>query len=405
MRRTMPTRYLVRLYSLVDRSLVAVFDDFNSLTVEKRLNGISTHTLSMDSRDPRVALFELDALVQVQRNVPEAGIDWATEYIGFHRTPQYQLTEGGRHLFTSYGRSLEDLLNRRALLYFAPYLKSGPADDVMKSYVNENLGPLAVTPNRLRNGVVAGFAVAANESLGPTWEGSRAYRNLLEIVKDISSASHVDFSIEPTALGTEFRTYFPQRGVDRSVTANPAGSGRPSLIFSPEFGNMANVNYIKSRTEEATTVLVTGAGVMAARNYYIESSAALADSPINDIEITHDARNETVFGGLVYVAHQELEQNAAQESISFDAVQTPAAVYGRDYFMGDIVTVRFADANVQFDKKILGLNINVADGKETIRFAFGDTEPVPLTDPEALRLTIQRIIERLRAIEYGTSIQ
>lgn len=359
----------------------------------------------MNSRDDRVNLFELDALVQVQRDVPEMGIDWATEYIGFHRTRQFQLTEGGRHIFTSYGRSLEDLLRRRALLYFAPYQKTGPADDVMKQYVRENLGSLAVTPARLRNGAISTVGVAANSSSGPQWEGSRAYRNLMEILLDISATSSVDFSMEIAPPGIEFRTYFPQKGVDRTITANPPGSGRPALIFSPEFGNMANVSYIKSRTEEATTVLVTGAGVQAGRNFYVESSPAIADSPINDIEITHDARNETVFGGLVYVAGKELAENAAQESFSFDVVQTPACFYGRDYFVGDKVTVRFADAGIEVDKKILGVNITVADGRESLKMVFGDVTPTPLTDREALERVIQQLIARIRAIEYGTSVQ
>jgi hypothetical protein len=163
-----PAQYQVRLLD-TSGSQVAVFDNPNSVYYFKRTNDFSYHTISIPLSDPRYKLFTTDAIVEVWRRIP-GGI-WYVEYAGFHRTDQAQFTDPGSQNYTSYGRGYEDLLHRRSILYYsgtAGASKSGTVDDVAKAYVRENVGSLATVVNgRIQSGVISGFTVAANVSLGP----------------------------------------------------------------------------------------------------------------------------------------------------------------------------------------------------------------------------------------------
>ena len=69
-----------------------------------------------------------------------------------------------------------------------------------------------------------------------------------------------------------------------------------------------------------------------------------------------------------------LEALQAKEVFSFSALQLPALLYGRDYFLGDLVTARYKA--IEQNKKIIGIIISVQNGIETIKLELTD---VPLT--------------------------
>lgn len=388
-------RYECRLYDW-HGGLLSVFDTWRSLSASIKINGVSSHQFAIDSNDPRVPLFKKDYFFQIRRS--NDILDWHTLYLGFHRTPQYQISPDGYEIFTSYGRSLEDLLRRRSLAYYAPYSKTGPADTVMKSFVNENAGPGAISP-RFRNGQLLNFTVQASFGLGPQWTGERTYRNLLDIVTEISLVSGVDFAVVPNPnIGTfQFRTYFPL-GTDRTVT-----TGTTPHIFSPAFGNVAVPDFTTSATEEATTIIALGSGQEGFRTKLIGSDLiASGATPWSDIELIRDARNEETVAGLQSIINTELLKNAAKENLTFDVIQTPASTFGVHYNLGDLITISFG--NVVRDKRILGVDINVAGPTNTLNFKFGDTEYLP-DDPTAVVVhVIRNLVKRMQSIEHSGTI-
>lgn len=400
--------YEVRLYN-TDGQMIALLDDWRSLTVEHRLNSFSTHQLSLDAKDPRAHLFQLDCFVEVLRSDPANNLSMYREYIGFHRTPQFSISADGYYIFTSYGRSLEDLLNRRSLLYRAPYEKSGAADDVMKGFVRENAGSQATVANgRIVDGTFIGFSVAANNGLAGTWQGQRSWRNLLDVVREISLANAVDFNVEYVAPAQfEFRTYYPQKGVDRTLT-----TGVVPHVFSAENGNARVPTYVHSRTEEITVVAIMGSGEEAARVVrVVEDTDHVTHSPWNRIELARDARNETTNAALDAVGRSELERLITDENFTFEVLETPASVYGRDYRLGDLVTtlLRVVDSNdvayqFQIDKKIVELSFTVAEDGESIRVRTGDLVSLGTGSIRDLEIVFHNIIRRLQVVENSGTI-
>lgn len=362
----MSTSAHIRLYN-TSGVLTAVFDDWRSLKVDHNSNEFSTHQLSLDWNDERIALFGTDCFVELMRSDTDLGLDWYQEYIGFHRTPQYQLTESGLKIFTSFGRGLVDLLQRRSILYPANSRyssKRGPAETVMHALVDENAGPRATKPPRLFDGVTRGLSLNVHAGRGPVWQGARAYRNLLEVLQEIALATSVDFDVVQIGPARfEFQTYYPQQGTDHTVGAN-------QITFAPEFANMINPSYVFSRTEEVTSVIVLGQGQESGRNVRQLNSDAANDSPWNKIEQTRDARNESTTSGLMAVARKELQALSAKENFSFQTSSIASFVYRRDFGLGDIMWARFGE--IVRRRKLTGVTLTIAQGKENISYEFSE---------------------------------
>jgi hypothetical protein len=360
-----PIGYQVRIYD-PDGVLQLVLEQFRACTIEHRTNLASTLTLSMFD-DPRiVSLFELDTLIEVRRQYPEAGLDWYTEFIGFHRTPQHQITEADSQIFTSYSRGLLDLIKRRSIRYYADTDGSAkgpaPADDVIKDYVRENAGPLATTANnRLTDGVTPGLAVAANLSQAAVYEGADAWRNLLEAITDIGEHNRVDFDV--VWLGGnqfEFRTYWPQRGTNRTA-------GTPTqMIFGIPQANMMNPSHTLSRTDEITSVLVLGPGEGPLRDTtLVEAPPVVVNaSPYNLIEQDQNASSEDRLAALIAIGNQVLYEKRALVNFTLNPIQTPYSAYHRHYFLGDIVTCQFG--GVVANVKIRAITMALSENQESI---------------------------------------
>lgn len=371
----MPADYLVNLYNTTGTK-IAIFDAWTSLTINHGVNNYSTHQFIMNGGDSRIELFTKDCLLEVVRRNQEYSVAWYTEYIGFHRTSQRQITETGRRLFTSYGRGLLDLINRRNILHFASSSgasKTGAAETVIKQFVDENAGPGAVTPPRLRAGALTGLTVQATAGLGATWTGSRAYHNLLEIIADIAGSSGLVFDVVRTGTLTFLFKVYEQEdrttmGLVPSTGLNAAGN--TPIIFAPEFGNMAVPSLTASATEEVTTVVVLGQGQEDNREFVVRQSAAIADSPWNDIEDSHDARQESTVAGLNSQGDEALHDQSAKENFNCNIIQTPSCAYGRDYFLSDLIEARFD--TIEREKQIIAITVNVANGEENISIELGD---------------------------------
>lgn len=361
--------YQVRVYDTTG-TLVLILDDWNSLYFYNRVSDYGYHTLSIGGDDDRYTEFVVDGLVEVLRRNEGAGVPWYREYLAFHRTGVHQMTDNGRQIFSSYGRGVEDLLHRRVVLWKAGVFTSPSgmaADNAMKEFVRYNAGSQATTGNgRIASGVTTGLTVAANLGAAPTWNGDRAYKNLLDVLHEINEAKLVDFDVTWTGgQNFLFSTYYPRKGTDRTG----AGSAAP-VVFSLEHANMSQAYLTESRMEEVTAVYVLGQGEDTDRTVVERTNTSeLAISPWNRIEFAHDARNQSTTAALNDIGDGHLLEHGLDKHLSFQVVPSLGSVYGRDYFVGDLVLAKFR--GVEEQRKITGVEITVSQGKENIRIHFG----------------------------------
>lgn len=363
----MATRYelLVRDHA---GTIVARFPAWRRLEYTLRLNAVDGTVLVLDDTPPpliatqsTVATLFCPTAEPVDRQIEVWRWDVAAtppiarycDCYAFHRTQVRQADSNGLGIFTSYGAGLNDLLARRGIWQYAGSAeadKSGAGETVIKAYVDENAGPGATSPPRVgASGVTTGLTIEADAAAGATWEGSRAWKGLLETVQEIANATALDFGVVKSGdAAFEFQVR-PIWGDDRSTTGLvPAtglnAAGNAPVIFALGFANMAIPTYSLNRTNEVNTVLVLGQGQESDRTVQqVTEAASITASPWNRREASRNANQESTTAGLTAVGESLLAELTPRESLTFQVLQTNACRYGREYFLGDLITARYGE--------------------------------------------------------------
>jgi hypothetical protein len=348
-----PQRYHLRVKS-PNGQLVAVLDDFVRLDYEHRLNDAGQLTLTLRGDDPRVELINLDGIIEVWRTGDDiSGTLWAVEFETLPRNFAYATDEKGVTTYTATCVGLNDLLARRVIAYKEGTVraeKSAPAETCMKAYVRENCGDLASTETavgRVVNGVMEGFSVEADGAHGATWNGARAFENLLDVIKEISAFAQIDFQVVSLGGGLfEFRTYPNQLGQDRTIIGlDPAtglnGAGNPPVVIDLNFGNAARMSYAFNRSNEINTVVVLGQGERSTRTVLVRQDAlTILASPWNQREAVRSTNQEFTYQ-LETFGDEQLLELSAKEELTFDPLEVPNTRYGTHFVLGDKITLRY----------------------------------------------------------------
>ncbi len=376
----MATRYQIRLLNQAGAQ-VGLLVEWRTLEYTKRVNRVGSYTLTLDGDGSVVDDFVLDGYVEILRRDIDASpsFGWTLDFEALQRTQQRATASNGLSTFLSSGGGYNNLLARRRILFRASTTgadKSGAGETVMKSYVNENAGPGAIAP-RLFDGVIPGFTIQVDGAAGATWEGSRPFRPLMDVLREIADATSVDFQVVGIGPATfEFQAQAKPIGIDRTnVGIDPSSglnaAGNAPVIFSLDLGNMQTPSYSLVRGAEVTAAIVLGQGVEGSREVIQRTSSAITDSPLNRIESVSNANEENTTAGLNSVGDAILDKLQAKEDFDFQTLQIPGLLYGRDYFLGDLVTARYK--TIERQKQIIGVTINVTEGVETITIELGDT--------------------------------
>jgi len=336
---------------------------YTDLKFTRQVNAPGFFSFSINTDHASFPYIVNDALVVIWRRNVAQGVGWYEEFSGLVRATQREYIN-----FDSLnvsGAGVLSLLNRRHILYYADtanrtLFTSVPAETIMKILVEYNAAASATVGNsRLRAGAISGLSVQANSALGNTLSLSCAYDNLLSTLQFISSpgGGGGDFDlIRSSGASYEFRWYTGQRGTDRTA----------SIIFALEYDNMAHPVYSINRFDQKTVAIVGGQGLTSSRTIAIRSGGDYSAGI--DIETFLDGRNESIAAALNSKGDIALEANANKiKSFSFDVLQVPSYFYGQHYFLGDLVSYRYAD--ISGSVKIFGVTAAIENdtGKENIQ--------------------------------------
>lgn len=244
--------------------------------------------------------------------------------------------EGGNKLKIS-GTSLEFLLDRRVI--WKQTVLSGNLQEAIKQLLDENVMNPEIDDR-------TGTNLIFQESTDPritelTVEAQFTGTSLYDAVKSLCEAENLGFKI---ILNDENQFVFSlYMGEDRSY----AQEDNPYVVFSPEFDNVVNSNYLESNSALKNVALIAGEGEGADRKTAIVGEARGWDRR----EIFIDARDisSTVDNKTITDAEytKQLEQRGLERLKEYIFVQTfegemettRGFVYGRDFFVGDTVQI------------------------------------------------------------------
>jgi len=375
------SRFKCVLRNVATFSKVAVFDSWLGLVYNNIVNGVGAYTITLSADDPRISLFELDGIFEIYRSTPGSAVPWYQEGIYLNRTPVEWIDDSGKKLYSHSGVGLNDLLARTEINYPAATIKSyklAPSETCMKEYVEENCGPsatMAIGNERESDGVLPNFEVELDSGYGIEWEGDKAFENLLETLQEIAKFSNIDFNVEWTESSGKFifKTFPDQLGLDRTTVGLIPSTGINShgnspVIFSMELGNVKNIKKTYDRGSEVNVVSVLGEGDGATREVQLRSLPSKLDSPWNRREVSRPKSGfeseMQIFGDGV------LADLSAKEVIEFAPLRQPSTLYGKHFFFGDKITVKFND--IDYHKRVSEVSNSVIDMEENPSFVFAD---------------------------------
>ena len=321
--------------------------------------------------------FERDSLFRIWRTPEGGGTSLEAAAIWFLREKEVDLNTG---IITFKCEDQMGLLRRRIVGYrsqtiLADHAIDGtndfrdPADDMMKDYVRENMGPNAVWPvggaPDTERDLEPRFVVAANESLAPIVSETASMKKVFDTLKTIRDkaravdGTEVFFDIKADLNGVfTFRTLIGSLGV--SQQGNIGG-----LIFSPENGSLTKATLTWDWSKEITYVY---AGVEGHTSSHDVQRFADPTSP-SRTTATYWNRIEEYLGVEDDTQIQQQAEaviNSARPKILLDAetVDTPDIIYGIHYFYGDSVWVQAG--GYKFLCHIHSMKNRVSDGGESL---------------------------------------
>ena len=302
---------------------VTVIDDASSVIWVQRLNEIGEFEIYIRASAERLKLFN-EGDVFITR--PDSEIAMYVEMVKLDTNE-----ETGDYLTVS-GRSAEVILSWRVVQF---QMFAGSSETV------ENIIRFLFVQKFITAGVGQISWLSIEEAHG--WEEGTTHqytgRSLEEIFNSLCVTYDYGFKLKWLGNGFEFQLY---KGTDRSFDQNV----NTYVVFSPEFENLGNTEYIKNTSEYANAAVIGGEGEGSERVFV--SIAEQGKSGFYFRQVYLDARNssqeelslDAYKEQLANDGKDQLEQLRVTAEYTGEVLNYNQYVYGVDYFLGDKVSTK-----------------------------------------------------------------
>lgn len=351
---------------------LAFCNDFVSLYYQSTVNAAGMAVITVPSTHALIPLLQDDLMVEIKFGYPNATngntYTYFVDFTGLYKDVQIATDRAGNKYYILYFVGAAEALARPIIAYAADTndmtrFVDIAADVIMKTIADYNCGASAVTASGRVRSVNRVWKFVGPALLGgqDTLSYSCAYGNVLEALKELARLARIDFAVarDPSATDTlKMTLYAGQMGTDRSTT----------IIFDLNLHNLGRASLNADRLREKTVAIVGGPGDGAARSIAIRTGANYTAT--NDYEIFVDARSNTA-AELNDAGDAKLAELRSLSKIDGEIIQSQGYMYGRDYRLGDKVSVRFS--GVTAVKKIVGVDVKFAEDSSTdISMRFED---------------------------------
>lgn len=250
-------------------------------------------------------------------------------------------SETGLHTTIS-GRSLESILDRRII--WDKTVLTGNFQNAIKKLLDENIINPADADRKISN---FKFVESTDSTIAAlTVDAQYTGDNLYTVIQDLCETNNIGFRVILNDNNEfEFSLY---NGKDRSFDQ----STNPYVIFSKDYTNIVNSNYIKSVQPMKNVTLVAGeeptANDWSSRKKLTVGTATGMErrelfTDARDLQSTDSNGNK--ISDADYTAQlkqrgaEKLLENTYDETFDGEVEAKQGYIYGKDFFMGDTVQV------------------------------------------------------------------
>lgn len=245
--------------------------------------------------------------------------------------------ETGNHI-TITGRSLESLLTRR--IVWKQRSLTGKLQNGIKTLLTENVISPSIADRKIENFV---FEESTDERITAlTIDAQYTGDELYDVISKLCKEHDIGFKI--TLNDNKQFVFKLYMGADRSYDQTE----NPYVIFSPNFENIVNSNYLESKSALKNVTLIGGEGEGSKRKYTTVGKASGLDrrelfTDARDISSTKE--DDTTMTTKEYNAllqqrgSEKLAENVDITSFEGEIETTMMFRYREDFFDGDIVQI------------------------------------------------------------------
>jgi len=342
-------------------------EDWTYLSFTQKLNDSNFHQIRFDLSplDPKTEFLRemvgTDNIIEIWRYDLITGVRKKV-YEGFNRTIVDQARVTGTLIFNLYGSGYTELLKRRQVvppIGLEAEEHEGPAETVAKQFVWNNM----FSPQYVRR-AVKGLEIEPDLARGNTVSFRYRYVNLFTVITNCAEQGDIDFGI---VAGPEKGQYVfearPLWGSDRRQF-NPEGN--PPTIFSLDLGNMSIPINSENTSEEVNALFVGGVGDGVARLIReVAYTERVEASPWNRREGFYDVQDGDTVEILRSEGAKELMARRAEDTLTFNVLETASCRWLVHWELGDLVTAFYAGK--RFDKQIKEVSVTVTGAGESQR--------------------------------------
>lgn len=238
------------------------------------------------------------------------------------------------NFITVSGRSAESYLDRRIIRY------QTNINDTVENGIRQLIDENAVNPkNELR--IIPNLSLGDSQGFEESLKMQITYDNLYETIVNLCQSHGYGWKVELIGGQLIFNLY---KGVDHSYSQ----SSNPYVIFSPEFDNLINSNYVTDSTEYKNFAYVLGEGEglsralrtvpnsmpsgLELRELYVDAD----DLTTNDGEISVKEYGEILYARGI----EKLNDCKTTDAFEGEVNSNISYQYKKDYNLGDIVQVK-----------------------------------------------------------------
>lgn len=306
---------------------IAVIDNASSVIWVKRFNAVGEFEIYIKASAELYSL--LDGDIFITRD--DSNVGMYVEKIQLNTD-----AENGDYLTIS-GRSAECILDWRIIQRYVYKSASTTAEMIIREQINRLLiyNPIIINPN-----AITWLTLGDNHNWQDYITTQYTGKKLLDVVQDLCVTYDYGFEFAWNGSGFTINLY---KGTDRSFDQ----SINTFVVFSPEFENLGNTEYIKDTANYANGAIIGGEGEGNDRTFAFVYPEGVTGFQRRIIYI--DARNTSSDNGeltdnqyktmLQNQGKEALEQRKITTSFNGEILNYNNYVYGVDYNLGDKVSV------------------------------------------------------------------
>lgn len=305
---------------------VRIIDNATSIIWTTRYNAAGDFELYIPADKELISLFGKDGIIITRDD---------TDRVMYVESLKLTTNAEDGDYLTISGRSVECIIGRR-IVNSQTILDYDTAESALKKLLEDNLISPSDTMRRMsfvRYGLLHGWQDAIRIQI--------TGKNLLDAITDI--CVNYNYGYKLTFRDVDKLVFDTYKGVDRTLSQNT----NTHVIFSAEFENLGNTEYVVDRTEFCNWAYVAGEGEGTSRK--VGQAASILEPGLFVFEKWFDARNVSSNNGEIsHATYMQMLRNQAAEEIelakvtkafSGEILNINAYTYGVDYDLGDKVSI------------------------------------------------------------------